>query len=266
MDAMLTAAAAAGLTWAATAAGAAVAACSPRPGPRTLGALLAIAAGLMAVAAVFGLALPAWQAALALAPAPLAVLGLAAAALGGAALVRSIRARFELDHRPALGRQLFWAMTLHHIPEGMALGLAVVAGSQGDAAAAAGAGVLVLAMAVHNAAEGALVAAPLRYEGASRWSAFWRGQLTGAAEVGGALLGAGLVTLSTLLLPWALMAAAGCMLAVIAGDLIPELAALWRSSQAITGRSVCTEPSASTRCEKQERRRWWQAGPGASTR
>ncbi|MCX8040726.1 MAG: ZIP family metal transporter, partial [Planctomycetota bacterium] len=253
-------------TWAATASGAALAALTPRPGPRTLGVLLAIAAGLMGWAALFGLAWPAWDLARAEAPFWVALFGLALAAAAGIWLARAIRARIDLDHRPALGRQLFWAMTLHHIPEGMALGLGVVAGAQGDATAATGAGMLVVAMAVHNAAEGALVAAPLRHEGASRWQAFWRGQLSGVAEIGGAIVGASAATFSAAVLPWALMAAAGCMLAVIVGDLWPELRQLQRASQAMTGRSVCTEPSASTRCEKQERRRWWQAGPGASTR
>lgn len=228
MEAVAAATVAALVTWSATAAGAAAAAVSPRLGRRGMGALLAVAAGLMGWAAVFGLGLPAWEGAVAQVAVPWAALGLAAAVVLGAAAVRAVRARIALDHGPVLGRQLFWAMTLHHVPEGMALGLGVAAAAGGDAVAAAGAGTLVLAMAVHNAAEGALVAAPLRVEGASRAAAFWRGQLSGVAEVGGAVLGAVAVTASAALLPWALAAAAGAMAMVVVGDLVPELRALWR--------------------------------------
>jgi zinc transporter ZupT len=122
-------------------------------------------------------------------------------------------------------------MTLHHIPEGLALGLGVAAAVQGDALAAAGAGSLVAAMAVHNAAEGALVAGPLVAEGESRWRAFGRGQLSGLAEVGGALLGAGAAVAAAVLLPWALAAAAGAMAAVVLGDLLPELRAVARGGR-----------------------------------
>lgn len=227
MDAVAAAAAASAVTWAATAAGAAAAACAPRLGRRPMGALLAVAAGLMGWAAVAGLGLPAWEAARAQAPAAVAALGVAACVLAGAAGLRWVRGRLAVDgHRPALGRQLFWAMTLHHVPEGLALGLGVAAAANGDAAATAGAGALLAAMATHNAAEGALVAAPLRAEGMSRAGAFARGQLSGLAEVAGALVGAVAVNASAAVLPWALAAAAGAMAMVVLGDLLPELRAL----------------------------------------
>jgi ZIP family zinc transporter len=232
MDAIAAAAAAAALTWAATAAGAGAAALAPRLGRRGLGVLLAVAAGLMGWAAVIGLGLPAWAAAIAQLPVAAASVLFIVAVLAGAWGVRAIRRRLEGDpHRPVLGRQLFWVMTLHHIPEGLALGLGVAAAVQGDALAAAGAGSLVAAMAVHNAAEGALVAGPLVAEGESRWRAFGRGQLSGLAEVGGALLGAGAAVAAAVLLPWALAAAAGAMAAVVLGDLLPELRAVARGGR-----------------------------------
>ncbi len=224
MEAIIAAAGAATVTWIATAIGAGVAAIAPRLGRRAMGTLLAVAAGLMGWAAIAGLGWPAWQLARQQVPISWAIAGLAAALVGGAFAVRAVRRLLQgTGHEPVLGRQLFWAMTLHHVPEGMALGLGVAAAVGGDAVAAAGAGTLVLAMAVHNAAEGALVAAPLRAEGASRLHAFSRGQLSGVAEVAGALLGAAAVAVSTALLPWALAAAAGAMAAVVLGDLLPEL-------------------------------------------
>lgn len=234
MDAVFAATAASAVTWASTAAGAGAAAVSPRLGRRAMGGLLAVAAGLMGWAAVVGLGLPAWEAARARVPAGVALAGLGAAALAGAWAVRAVRRRLQGDgHGPVLGRQLFWAMTLHHLPEGMALGLGVAAASHGDAAAVTGAGTLLLAMAVHNAAEGALVAAPLRAEGAGRLHAFMRGQLSGLAEVAGALVGAVAVNASAAVLPWALAAAAGAMAAVVLGDLLPELAASWRTPRPV---------------------------------
>lgn len=230
MDAVVAAASASAVTWGATAAGAGLAAVAPRLGGRAMGALLAVAAGLMGWAAVAGLGLPAWAAARQQVAAPVALLGLGAAVLAGAWGLRLVRARLTADaHAPALGRQLFWAMTLHHVPEGMALGLGMAAAANGDAVAAAGAGALLVAMAVHNAAEGALVAAPLRAEGVSRMGAFMRGQLSGLAEVAGALVGAVAVNASTAVLPWALGAAAGAMGMVVLGDLVPELRAAWRA-------------------------------------
>lgn len=230
MEAVTAAAAASAVTWAATASGAAAAAVAPRLGRRSMGALMAVAAGLMGWAAVTGLGMPAWEAARMQVPAAAAALGVAACVLAGAAGLRWVRSRLAVDaHGPVLGRQLFWAMTLHHLPEGMALGLGMAVAVHGDAVAAAGAGALLAAMAVHNAAEGALVAAPLRAEGMSRAGAFARGQLSGLAEVAGALVGAVAVNASAAVLPWALAAAAGAMGMVVLGDLLPELRTLWRT-------------------------------------
>lgn len=230
MDAVIAAGAAAGLTWAATAAGAAGAAFGPLPGRRGVGVLLTIATGLMGWAAVVGLGLPAWHQAQAQVGTALAPLGFALATVAGAVGVVALRRRLTATgHGPVLGRQLFLVMTLHHLPEGLALGLGVAAASQGDPAALAGAGTLVLAMVVHNAAEGALVAAPLRAEGMGRWAAFRRGQWSGVTEVAGALVGAVAVQAGTAVLPWAMAAAAGAMVAVIVGDLLPEVAAIVRA-------------------------------------
>ena len=119
-------------------------------------------------------------------------------------------------------------MSLHHVPEGIAVGLAVSAASTGDAGAAAAAVLVVLAMASHNVLEGALVSLPMRQEGASRLRAFTFGQMSGVAEVVGAIIGAGAVAVSAALLPWGLAVAAGAMLTVTLVDVLPEMRGQWR--------------------------------------
>ncbi len=241
MDVIAATLGASAITWSATAAGAALVFVLPRLPRLGMGVLLTFAGALMAWAAVAGLLLPAWDHAIAQGSSGImAAVGMVAAVAAGAWAVRRIRQRLSAvaDHQPVLGRQLFLVMTLHHVPEGMAVGLAVAAAAQhgADPLAAAGAGALVLAMAVHNAAEGALVSLPLRQEGMSRGRAWIQGQLSGVAEVAGALLGAAAIGMSAAILPWALAAAAGAMLHVVLGDLLPEVRALWarRSDAAAT--------------------------------
>lgn len=217
------------LTWAATAAGAGLVFVTPRLPRRALGALLAIAAVLMSWAAVAGLLAPALEGFTAWWGAAWAWLAVGVAVIVGAAISTGVRRCVQgVDtHGPTLGRQLFLVMSLHHVPEGMAVGLAVTAAQSGDALASAGAWTLVAAMASHNAVEGALVSLPLRQEGATRLRAWSMGQLSGVAEVAGAFLGAAAVTVSSVLLPWGLGIAAGAMLAVVLADLLPEVHRAW---------------------------------------
>lgn len=214
------------ITWACTAAGAATVFATPRLSARLFASLLAVAALIMGTAAIGGLLLPAWERFAALGPSGALALVVALGAGAGLSLAsRRLLAGPERDvaARPRLGRQLFTVMSLHHVPEGMAVGLAVSAASGGDAAATAAATLVVVAMASHNVLEGALVSLPLRQEGASRLRAFTFGQLSGLAEVVGALIGAGAAAFSDTVLPWGLAAAAGAMLTVTAVDLLPEL-------------------------------------------
>lgn len=115
---------------------------------------------------------------------------------------------------------LMLAVTLHNIPEGMAVGLsfALAAGGEGFAAAAA----LALGIGVQNFPEGAAVALPLRQEGMRRSRAFALAALSGAVEpifgVAAALMAAAAVTV----MPWLLAFAAGAMLYVTAEELLPQ--------------------------------------------
>lgn len=219
------------LTWACTALGAALVFILPRLHPRAFSGLLAVAAGVMLAAGIGGLLVPAWQTFAAAGQAATVATSLgvvigAALALASRRLVA--RAEQAVVQRPRLGRHLFAVMTLHHVPEGMAVGLAVTAAVNGDDAAAASATLVVVAMAGHNLLEGTLVSLPLRQEGASRLRAFTFGQMSGLAEIAGALIGVCAVALSAALLPWGLAVAAGAMLTVTLFDVLPEMRAQWR--------------------------------------
>lgn len=219
------------LTWFCTALGAALVFVLPRLHPRAFSALLAVAAGVMLAAGIAGLLVPSWESfsAAGHGASLFTAMGVAVGALMSLASRRLLaRAEHQLTQRPRLGGHLFAVMSLHHVPEGMAVGLAVSAATTGDAAAAASATLVVLAMAGHNVLEGALVSLPLRQEGASRWRAFTFGQLSGVAEVVGAVLGAGAVVLSATLLPWGLAVAAGAMLTVTLVDVMPAMRVQWR--------------------------------------
>ena len=118
---------------------------------------------------------------------------------------------------------LVMAITLHNIPEGLAVGVAFGAlASNPDSSALAGAVALALGIGLQNFPEGAAVSIPLRREGFSRLKAFNYGQLSGIVEPISGILGAYLVLTVTPLLPYALSFAAGAMIFVVVEELIPE--------------------------------------------
>ena len=118
---------------------------------------------------------------------------------------------------------LVMAITLHNIPEGLAVGVAFGAlASNPDAGALAGAVALAIGIGLQNFPEGAAVSIPLRREGFSRLRAFNYGQLSGIVEPVSGVIGAYLVLTITPLLPYALSFAAGAMIFVVVEELIPE--------------------------------------------
>ncbi len=118
---------------------------------------------------------------------------------------------------------LVLAITLHNIPEGLAVGIAFGAlANNTDAGMLAGAVALALGIGLQNFPEGAAVSIPLRREGFSRLKAFTYGQLSGIVEPIAGVLGAYLVLTVTPLLPYALSFAAGAMIFVVVEELIPE--------------------------------------------
>ncbi|MCI0514186.1 ZIP family metal transporter [candidate division KSB1 bacterium] len=123
-------------------------------------------------------------------------------------------------HRSIL---LVLAITLHNIPEGLAVGVAFGAVSAGlPSASLAGAVVLALGIGIQNFPEGAAVSVPLRREGFSRNQSFMIGQLSGIVEPIAGVIGAAAVVLMRSLLPYALAFAAGAMIFVVVEELIPE--------------------------------------------
>ncbi len=118
---------------------------------------------------------------------------------------------------------LVLAITLHNIPEGLAVGVAFGAVAAGyPAATLAGAVALTIGIGIQNFPEGTVVSVPLRREGVSRLKAFWYGQLSGVVEPIAGVIGAGLVIIARPILPYALAFAAGAMIFVVIEELVPE--------------------------------------------
>ena len=183
---------------------------------RAQGALLGFAAGVMTAASVWSLILPAIEQTAAegrLPPFLPAAAGIVLGALLLALLDEFTRQRGgeRVTHSDFL---LLSAITLHNIPEGMAVGLAFALAADGEGLA--GAAALALGIGVQNFPEGAAVALPLYQSGQSKLRAFVTGVLSGAVEP---LFGV-LVVLAAArvhaLMPWLLSFAAGAMLYVVA--------------------------------------------------
>ncbi len=119
---------------------------------------------------------------------------------------------------------LILAVTLHNIPEGMAVGLAFAMAAQhtGEPHLLATAIALAIGMGIQNFPEGAAIALPLRQEGMSRGKAFFFGSLSGIVEL---IFGVGITLIASQIapyLPWFLSFAAGAMIYVVVEELIPE--------------------------------------------
>jgi ZIP family zinc transporter len=118
---------------------------------------------------------------------------------------------------------LVLAITLHNIPEGLAVGVlfgGVAAGFEG--ATIGGAVALTIGIALQNFPEGFAVSMPLRRQGVSRFKSFWFGQLSAIVEPVAAVLGAWAVYSFQSILPFALAFAAGAMIFVVVEEVIPE--------------------------------------------
>ena len=119
---------------------------------------------------------------------------------------------------------LVLAVTLHNIPEGMAVGVVYAGYLAGNAGiTAAGALVLALGIAIQNFPEGAIISMPLRSEGMGKGKSFWLGVLSGAVEPVGAVLTILASSLIVPALPYFLSFAAGAMIYVVVEELIPEM-------------------------------------------
>ncbi len=130
---------------------------------------------------------------------------------------------------------LVLAITLHNIPEGLAVGVAFGAMGAMPEATFAGAAALALGMGLQNFPEGLAVSMPLRREGLSRARAFFYGQLSAIVEPVFAFIGALLVWAARPVLPFALAFAAGAMIFVVVEETVPESQASGNGDLATTG-------------------------------
>jgi ZIP family zinc transporter len=221
-------------TWGATAMGASMVFFFTGLNKRMLNTMLGFAAGVMIAACYWSLLKPAIEMSAANGQLPWlpAVTGFLS---GGAFLLLidrilpHLHMGFETKNAEGIRTSwqrstlLFLAITLHNIPEGLAVGVAFgQLASRWTPAALGGAIALAFGIGLQNFPEGAAVSIPLRCEGFSRAKAFWYGQLSGFVEPVAGVIGALLVFLVKPLLPYALSFAAGAMIFVVVEELIPE--------------------------------------------
>lgn len=119
---------------------------------------------------------------------------------------------------------LFLAITIHNIPEGLAIGVAfgAISSVADTSTALMGAIGLAIGIGLQNVPEGSALSMPIRGEGASRKKAFWYGAMSAVVEPIAAVIGAVFVLSMTAILPYALAFAAGAMIFVVVEELIPE--------------------------------------------
>lgn len=222
-------------TWFVTALGAATVVLFRNPNPRALNLMLGFASGVMIAASFWSLLQPAIERAQTVSDLPAYIVATAGFLFGAVFMwgsdrvVSFARARTEdLDKREneRINRiiMLVLSITLHNIPEGMAVGVAFGAlhNGSGTPESLMGAVTIAVGIGVQNFPEGAAVSLPLRREGCSRKKSFLIGQASGMIEPVAGVLGACLVVYVEALLPYALSFAAGAMILVAVHELIPE--------------------------------------------
>ena len=219
-------------TWGMTAAGAGLVFGTKKVSRRLLDSMLGFAAGVMIAASFWSLLLPAIDLSEggALPKWVPPVIGF----LVGGIFLRSLDLVLPHLHpgmSKAEGVPTSWrrsvllvsAITLHNIPEGLAIGVAFGAAAAGIPEASLGAAIaLAVGIGLQNFPEGTAVAMPLRREGMSRGKSFFFGQLSAVVEPVAAVVGAAAVLFAQPILPYALAFAAGAMIFVVAEELIPE--------------------------------------------
>jgi zinc transporter, ZIP family len=221
-------------TWFMTAAGASLVFFFRNIDRRVMDGMLGAAAGIMIAASFWSLLAPSIEMADAAGMVPWvpAVVGFL---MGGAFLWMIDRVlphlHIGMPMTQAEGLKTSWqrsvllvlAITLHNVPEGLAVGVAFGAlAADLPTASIAGAVALAIGIGLQNFPEGAAVSLPLRREGLSRWKSFSMGQLSGVVEPIAGVLGAATVIFMQPILPYALSFAAGAMIYVVIEELIPE--------------------------------------------
>ena len=198
----------------------------PKPGNQK--AMLGFAGGVMTAASVWSLLLPAIEQAEESGGLPGWVPAAGGMVLGVvflAALDACVPFLRQLEGEESRRQSalLMTAITLHNIPEGMAVGLSFALAAQGGQAAGYTAAMaLALGIGIQNFPEGAAISLPLRQEGKSVGRAFWMGSLSGVVEPIFGVLTVLIAGSIQPLMPWLLSFAAGAMIYVVVEELIPE--------------------------------------------
>ena len=220
-------------TWFVTALGAAMVVFFKSPNPKGLNIMLGFASGVMIAASFWSLLQPAIERAEAAGGLPAYLVATVGFLCGAVFMWVSDKvvtlARSSADHvqgKEQLHRiiMLILSITLHNIPEGLAVGVAFGAlqGEGSTTEALMGAISVAVGIGLQNFPEGAAVSVPLRREGYSRKKSFFLGQASGMVEPIAGVVGALLVVSMETILPYALSFAAGAMILVAVHELIPE--------------------------------------------
>lgn len=233
MQSLLYTLGATGFTWAMTCVGAAmVFFFKGKPSPLFTKISLGFAAGIMIAASVWSLLIPAMGAAEEIGMHPtLPVTGGFIAGIIFLILLDNMLPHQHINENEPegpksnlnKGQLLFLAMTIHNIPEGMAVGIAIVAAvASGQPEVMSAALVLALGMGIQNIPEGTAVTLPMHSNGIKRSKAFLMGVLSGVVEPLAALVVVGLAAYFIPIMPFLLSFAAGAMMYVVVEELIPE--------------------------------------------
>lgn len=221
-------------TWLMTAAGASLVFFFKELHRRLLDGMLGFTGGVMVAASCFGLLIPAidmtgGEGMASVAP---AAIGFIVGALFLFALDKlTPHLHINFDEKEAEGPKTDWhrttllvmAITLHNIPEGLAVGVLFGGAAAGlEGATIGGAIALALGIGIQNFPEGIAVSMPLRRQGVSRGRSFWFGQLSAIVEPVAGVIGAVAVLTIEPMLPYALAFAAGAMIYVVVEEVIPE--------------------------------------------
>lgn len=215
------------ITWMITSLGALVVFCFKNVNKTLLDGMLGLAAGVMIAASFFSLLNPALDLAskLNLIPWLVAFIGFGAGGLllfAGDKIFPKIMKNNE-NNKSKRTLMLVLSITLHNIPEGLAIGVAFGSIAYGiEGATALSALLLAIGIGIQNFPEGSAVSLPLKREGYSSTKAFIIGALTGVVEPISGVIGALLVLKVRLILPFLLAFAAGAMIYVVVEELIPE--------------------------------------------
>jgi ZIP family zinc transporter len=221
-------------TWGVTAAGAALVFVTSGVNRKVKDSMLGFAAGVMIAASYWSLLAPGIEMAEGLGHTPwlTAVIGF----MGGGIFMRisdkllpHLHPGLAMDKKEGIKTSwqrstlLVLAITLHNIPEGLAVGVAFGAVAAGLPSATMGAAIaLAIGIGIQNFPEGTAVSMPLRREGMSKGKSFFMGQASGMVEPVAGVLGALFVMKMQNALPYALCFAAGAMIFVVVEELIPE--------------------------------------------